>query len=338
MRTLVFLEAGRLEWQEAPDAAIETPDDALVRPLAVAACDLDVALLRGLIPFQGPFPIGHEFVGEVVAVGSAVTGFGPGDRVIVPFQIACGTCACCRSGRTGSCETVPPVSMYGFEPLGGRWGGALADLVRVPYAAHMLVRLPAGLDPATVASVSDNVADGWRAVGPPLAENPGARVLVLGGIGSVPLYAVACAVAAGAAQVDYVDANPDRVKVAAALGAHASLRPSATPETYPITVDGSNDPRGLRRAIQSLEPEGICTSVSIYFGGDVPLPLLAMYTRGVRFVTGRVNSRAALPHVLELIAHGGLRPERVTSEIVPWDRAAEALAQPSLKPIVVRGA
>jgi threonine dehydrogenase-like Zn-dependent dehydrogenase len=67
------------------------------------------------------------------------------------------------------------------------------------------------------------------------------------------------------------------------------------------------------------------------------LPLLAMYTRGVRFVTGRVNSRAALPRVLELIARGGLRPERVTSEIVPWDRAPEALAQPSLKPIVVRG-
>ena len=338
MRTLVFLEAGRVEWQDAPDAAIETTDDALVRPLAVAACDLDVALLRGLIPFQGPFPIGHEFVGEVVAVGAAVTGFAPGDRVIVPFQIGCGTCACCRSGRTGSCETVPPVSMYGFEPLGGRWGGALSDLVRVPFAPHMLVRLPAGLDPATVASISDNVADGWRAVGPPLAESPGARVLVLGGIGSVPLYAVACAVAAGASRVDYVDANSDRVKVAAALGAHASERPSTTRETYPITVDGSNDPRGLRRALQSLEPEGICTSVSIYFGGDVPLPLLAMYTRGVRFVTGRVNSRAALPHVLELIAHGGLRPERVTSEIVPWARAAEALAQPSLKPIVVRGA
>ena len=338
MRTLVFLEAGRLEWQEAPDPALETADDALVRPLAVAACDLDVALLHGLTPFQGPFPIGHEFVGEVAAVGSAVTGFAPGDRVIVPFQIGCGACACCRSGRTGSCQTVPPVSMYGFEPLGGGWGGALADLVRVPFAAHMLVRLPAGFDPAAVASVSDNVADGWRAVGPPLAEYPGARVLVLGGIGSVPLYAVACALAAGASRVDYVDPNPERAKVAAALGADASARPPAARETYPITVDGSNDPRGLRRALQSLEPEGICTSVSIYFGGDVPLPLLAMYTRGVRFVTGRVNSRAALPRVLELIARGGLRPERVTSEIVPWDQAAEALAQPSLKPIVVRGA
>lgn len=338
MRTLVFLEAGRLEWREAPDAALETADDAVVRPLAVAACDLDVALLRGLTPFQGPFPIGHEFVGEVVAVGSAVTGFAPGDRVIVPFQIGCGACACCRSGRTGSCETVPPVSMYGFEPLGGGWGGALSDLVRVPYATAMLVPLPAGLEPATVASISDNVADGWRAVGPPLAEYPGARVLVLGGIGSVPLYAVACALAAGAAQVDYVDANADRAAVAEALGARVTRRPPTTRETYPITVDGSNDPRGLRRALQSLEPEGICTSVSIYFGGDVPLPLLAMYTRGVRFVTGRVNSRAALPRVLELVAHAGLRPERVTSEIVPWDRAAEALARPSLKPIVVRDA
>ena len=111
--------------------------------------------------------------------------------------------------------------------------------------------------------------------------------------------------------------------MAAALGAHVSERPSTTRETYPITVDGSNDPRGLRRALQSLEPEGICTSVSIYFGGDVALPLLAMYTRGVRFVTGRVNSRAALPRVLDLVARGGLRPERVTSEIVPWSAAPE---------------
>jgi threonine dehydrogenase-like Zn-dependent dehydrogenase len=135
-----------------------------------------------------------------------------------------------------------------------------------------------------------------------------------------------------------VDADPDRAAVAAALGASASPRPPTARETYPITVDGSNDPRGLRRALQSLEPEGICTSVSIYFGGDVALPLLSMYTRGVRFVTGRVNSRAALPRVLELVASGGLRPERVTSEIIPWDQAAEALARPSLKPIVVRGA
>jgi alcohol dehydrogenase len=337
VQSLVYLEPGRLEWQEAPEPALAADTDALVRPLAVAACDLDVALLRGLTPFQGPFPIGHEFVGEVVEVGSAVPGFTPGDRVIVAFQIGCGTCDRCRAGLTGSCREVPPVSMYGFEPLGGQWGGALADLVRVPFASHMMVRLPAGIDPAAVASLSDNVADGWRAVGPPLVEYPGARVLVLGGIGSVPLFAVACALASGASRVDYLDADASRSAIAAALGADVSPRPAAARETYPITVDGSNQARGLTRALRSLEPEGICTSVSIYFE-DVALPLLSMYTRGVRFVTGRVNSRAVLPRVLELVTSGRLHPERVTSEVIPWDQAAERLARPSVKPIVVRGA
>jgi threonine dehydrogenase-like Zn-dependent dehydrogenase len=336
MRALTFLAPGKLEWQEVPDAALQSSDDALVRPLAVAACDLDVALLHGRAPFSGPFALGHEFVAEIVDVGAGVTGYRGGDRVIVPFQISCGACDRCRRGLTGSCRAVAPVSMYGFRPLGGDWGGAFADLVRVPYAAHMLVPLPAGIDPVAVASASDNVADGWRAVAPPLTEFPGAPVLVVGGMGSVPLYAVAAALAHGAARVDYVDTDETRLALAAALGATAiaaASRPGR--ESYPITVDGSGHRDGLTRALRALEPEGICTSVSIYFE-DVPMPLLRMYTRGARFVTGRVNSRAVLPRVLDLVASGRLHPERVTTAVVSWDDAPNALGAPGLKPIVVR--
>ncbi|HEY3066544.1 MAG TPA: alcohol dehydrogenase catalytic domain-containing protein [Methylomirabilota bacterium] len=337
MRTLTFLAPGKLEWREVPDAALQAAGDALVRPLAVAACDLDVALLRGHAPFPGPFPLGHEFVAEIVEVGADVAAHRRGDRVIVPFQISCGVCDRCRRGLTGSCRAVPPVSMFGFRPLGGDWGGALADLVRVPYASHMLVPLPPGVDAVAMASASDNVADGWRAVAPPLAEFPGAPVLIVGGIGSVPLYAVAVARAHGASRVDYVDTDEARLALAAALGATAipASSPPARGATYPITVDGSGDPQGLVRALRALEPEGICTSVSIYFE-DVPMPLLRMYTRGTRFVTGRVNSRAVLPHVLDLVTSGRLHPERVTSAVVPWDDAADALRAPALKPIVVR--
>ena len=337
MRALMFLGPGKLEWQDVPDATVQAPTDAVVRPLAVAACDLDAALLHGQAPFTGPFPLGHEFVAEIVEVGAEVTGFRPGDRVVVPFQISCGVCGRCRRGLTGSCAAVPPVSMYGFRPLGGDWGGALADLVRVPYASHMVVPLPARVDPVALASVSDNVADGWRAVAPPLAEYPGAAILVVGGIGSIPLYAVAVAIALGAARVDYVDTDDGRLALAAALGATAlpaTSRPSRD-DTYPITVDGSGRPVGLTRALRALEPEGICTSVSIYFE-DVPMPLLRMYTRGTRFVTGRVNSRAVLPHVLELVTSGRLHPERVTSAVVPWEEAPNALGAPGLKPIVAR--
>ena len=96
------------------------------------------------------------------------SGARPGDRVVVPFQISCGECARCRRGQTGDCESVPRLSMYGFGAFGGNWGGASSDVVRVPYADAMLVPLPDGLEPATVASASDNIPDAWRTVAPPL--------------------------------------------------------------------------------------------------------------------------------------------------------------------------
>jgi len=226
--------------------------------------------------------------------------------------------------------------MYGLAPLGGDWGGALADLVRVPFATHMMMAAPAGIAPATLASASDNVADAWRAVAPPLREFPGADVLIVGSASSIPLYAVAVARACGAGRVDFVATDEPVCAIASRLGAHAT--PGPIPKrigSYAITVDASHDPAGLVCALRSLEPEGVCTSVSIYFT-DVPLPLLGMYTRGVRFVTGRVNSRAVLPSVLDLVATGRLHPEAVTSSVVAWDDAPAALASPSIKPIFVR--
>jgi alcohol dehydrogenase len=163
-------------------------------------------MIFGETPFQFPMHLGHECVAEVV---EGPDRFAPGDRVVVPFQISCGTCERCRRGLTGNCESVPPLSMYGFGALGGEWGGMLSDLALVPYAEAMLVPLPEGVDPAVVPSAADNITDGWRAVAPPLAELPGADVLVAGGAArSVSLYAVDAALALGAASVTYVDTDP----------------------------------------------------------------------------------------------------------------------------------
>jgi alcohol dehydrogenase len=341
MQELTFVEPHRLEWREAPDPTLQTAAEALVRPVAVTTCDLDGPTIRGETPLSllGPFPFGHEFVAEVVAVGDAVRGVVPGQSASVSFQICCGSCARCRAGLTGSCEAVPPRSMFGFPiAVGGSWGGALADLVRVPFAASMLVPLPAGIAAETVASLSDNLPDAWRTVAPHLGAMPAAEVLIVAGSGhSIALYSAAIAVALGAGKVDFIDTDARRLALAERLGANPIEGPP--PERagrYPITVDASATPEGLACALRSVAAGGVCTSIGIYYGNMTPVPLLDMYGTGVHFHTGRANARADMPAVLELVASGRLRPELINSETVRWEDAADALREPSMKPVFVR--
>ena len=341
MRQLVFLGPGRAEWQEAPEPAVGGPAEAIVAPVAVATCDLDVAILRGTFKaFPGSFPLGHEGVARVTGVGEAVSSVSPGDLVVVPFQISCGTCPACQAGRTGNCDSVALGSMYGYEPFGGPWGGFLADRVRVPYADAMLVRLEPPVDPVAVASLSDNVPDAWRTVGPPLADAPGSEVLIVGGGGgSVPLYAIQLALALGAPAVRYLDTDPGALALAAELGAQVSeVRKGSVPRQlgpFPVTVDASMDADGLGCALRSTGPDGVCTSIGIYLK-DTAVPLFDMYVNGVSFRTGRGHARPAIPVLIDLVASGRLRPELVTSQVADWESAPEALADPPRKLVLTR--
>jgi len=337
MQQLVYTSPGRLEWQDTPAPALRSDAAALVRPLAVATCDLDALIITGGSPFQPPFPVGHECVAEVLELGDSVTGLQVGQRVSVPFQISCGSCEPCRRGRSGNCAEVPFMSTYGFGPAVERWGGFMADVVEVPYAEHMLVPLPDALEPAAVASASDNIADAWRTVAAPLEAEPGAEVLVVGGAssGSIGVYAAGIARALGSAWVMYVDRDERRRAAAEALGAQTMAEMPRRLGPFPITVDASSDPDGLALALRSTAPDGVCTSAAIYFGEQPALPLLEMYTKGVTFRTGRAHAREAIPHVLALAAAGELAPERVTSAVVPWEEAAEALAQADWTKLVI---
>src|SRR5947207_4278017 len=244
MRSLVLEDTRRLAWQEVPEPERRHEREAIVRPVAVATCDLDQPMIFGQTPFAMPIHLGHECVAEVV---EGPEGFAPADRVVVPFQISCGFCERCRRGQTGDCATVAPLSMYGFGALGGEWGGMLSDLALVPYAEAMLVPLPAGVEPTVVASAADNIADGWRAVAPALAEHPAAAVLVVGGHArSMSLYAVDAALALGAASVTYVDTDARRCAVAQGLGAAVvEGEPKRSLGAFPVTVDGTVSPEGL---------------------------------------------------------------------------------------------
>jgi len=278
----------------------------------------------------------YEGVAEVVEVGDLVTGLEPGQLVSVPFQISCGTCERCRRGQTGNCDSVPRLSMYGL-PFGPGYGGFVSDLVHVPYAESMLVPIGDGINPAAVASLSDNIPDAWRTVGPQLEAEPGAAILICGGAGSIPVYAAALALAAGAERVDYVGGRPWEREMAGKLG--AVLVDAEFPDRlgpYPITVDASASHEGLACALRSTDPDGICTSIGIYYEPSTPVPLLEMYTKGIRFHTGRVHARPVMEPILELVRSGVFSPERVTRETAGWDEAAEAVAGHGGKLVISR--
>jgi threonine dehydrogenase-like Zn-dependent dehydrogenase len=338
MRALEFVETGKLEWREAPDPKLEGDGQAIVKPVALATCDIDVAFVRGLAPVAGPFSFGHECVAEVTEVGDAVESVEPGDLVSVPFQISCGECAACRDGRTGNCESVPRLSMYGLPAGPQTYGGFASDAVNVPYADAMLVPIPDGVEPSAVASLSDNIPDAWRTVAPPLAEAPGSPVLIAMGAGSIALYSIAIAKALGAERVDVVGGRKRDRELAAELG--ANVLDEEFPDRagfYPITVDASADPAGIACALRSTDADGICTSIGIYFQ-PIPLPLLDMFSQGITFKTGRPHVRTLMPDVLELVREGKFDPDPMTVQKVPWDDAADALSELRAKTVVERAA
>jgi alcohol dehydrogenase len=330
MQQLAYLGPGELAWREAPAPTLTSDDAAIVRPLAVATCDLDALIIAGQSPFPAPFALGHECVAEVTEVGDRVTSVRLGQRVSVPFQISCGDCASCKRGRTGSCQTVTPMATYGFGPAVEQWGGFLSDSVLVPYADHMLLAMPDDLASTALASASDNISDAWRTVAPALEEDPGAPVLVVGGAGagSIGLYAVAIALALGSQRVVYADSDERRLALAESLGAEAVREPwPKRLGPFPITVDSNASARGLQLALHSCGPDATCTSTAIYFGEPPLLPLLQMYTKIVTFKTGRIHARSIMPHVLELAERGDLQPERIVTRTVGWPDGPAALAE-----------
>jgi alcohol dehydrogenase len=338
MRQLIMHGPGELSWSEVPEPDLRGPSEALVRPLLAASCDLDGPIVRGETPIPGPIELGHECVGEVMAIGAEVSSVGVGDRVIVPFQVSCGTCQNCRGGLTGNCLNVPERSMFGFGAFGGGWGGMLSDLVRVPYAEAMLVRAPEDLDPLSLVSASDNLVDAWRTVAPHLLERPGADVLVLGGgARSIALYATGFAVALGARRVTYLDTDQRRLSIASNLGADVvEGQPASRLERHQIVVDGGASRESLACACRSTAPGGDCTHIGILYEPETPVPLLEMYSSGLHLHVGRVMARAELPAVLDFLSSNSFDPGVVTDRIVPFERAGDALLEAHTKLVFSR--
>jgi threonine dehydrogenase-like Zn-dependent dehydrogenase len=339
MKQLTCTGPNAIEWRDVPEPRLQGDGEALVRPLAVARCDIDLFLTSGFFPAREPFALGHECIAEVVELGDEVCGVDVGQRAVVSFQVSCGKCRSCCAGHTANCERYPVLSDYGMQPLSGvEYGGMLTDIVRVPHATAMLAPVAPELDSSALASVSDNALDGYRAVAPHLAAMPGADVLVVcHGLKSVPLYAAQTAIALGAAQVDYASDDAEALALAERLGARPLQTNFEKPERrYPLVVDAGLTSVGLRYAIRATEPEGTLQSVSFYAGADTPIPLARLYTLGIRFFTGRAHAAALLPEVMPLIEQRRLRPQEVTTRVVDWDEAPAAYGEPAIKLVVRR--
>jgi alcohol dehydrogenase len=332
MRALVVGPGGHFAWRSAPQPPAPGPVGAVVHPIAVSTCDLDRALALGDTPFPLPLHFGHECVAEVLEIGEQVRTVRPGQRVVVPFQISCGACAKCRAGLTSNCESVPPISMYGFGVGGGHWGGAFSDALAVPFADGMLVPLPEGVKPMTAASVADNIADAYRHVAPHLPgilqRQPDAHVIIVAGhtrraalSPSLPLYAGLIARALGAGDIVLADARADVRAHAERLGLTACApRDLRGVERAPLVIAASGSARGLRTALCLTADDGICTSV----GGlhrSARIPQGIMFARNVTYTVGRANARAVIPQVLDMIAAGAIEPQAVTTQTGSLDEA-----------------
>jgi len=222
MKALVYNGPYDVSVQEVPDARIEAPNDALVRITTTNICGSDLHMYEGRTAVEEGKVLGHENMGIVEEVGPGVTRIKAGDRVSVPFNIACGTCRNCRQGWTSFCTRTNPTegmdgAAYGYANM-GPYDGGQAEYLRVPYADVNLLRLPQGTEhERDFTMLSDIFPTGWH--GAELArQRPGDRVVVFGA-GPVGLMAAHSALIRGAAQVFVVDQQADRLALAASIGA-----------------------------------------------------------------------------------------------------------------------
>ncbi|MFM9376808.1 zinc-binding dehydrogenase [Gordonia sp. VNK21] len=333
MRELTYTGRWQAEWRDAPDPVIDGPGQAIVSPVAATTCDVDSQILAGHGPIPAPYALGHECVARVVEISEDVTSVTPGQLVVVPWSISCGTCDQCSVGHTAHCTAVPDMAMYG-TPIGGNWGGLLSDLVKVPFADAMLVPLLDGLDPIAMASASDNWTLAWRLVAPHLQRTPGASVLVVAR-GSIGLYVCDIARALGASDVLYVSPNSEHRSLAETFGARTAAEIAPIHKGFDLAVEATGRVDQLAVAAQSLKPEGFCESAGNHFRPG-ELPLLAMYLNSVNLRIARDNVRPNIPAALELAAAGEVDPRAVVSDVFDWEELPERIVERHAKPVFTR--
>lgn len=360
MKALTYLGPAALTVEEKPDPRIEHPDDVVLRVTRAAICGSDLHLYRGLVPdTRVGHTFGHEFTGVVEETGASVRNLERGDRVVVPFNISCGTCYFCARDLFGLCENTNPNSeiasgVFGYSHKTGGYDGGQAEYVRVPFADVGPVKIPDDMSDEDVIFLSDIFPTGYQA-----AEMGGigaGETVVIFGCGPVGLFAQRSAWLLGAERVIGVDHVPERLAFARE---YSNIDPVNFREVDDIVLylKELTDGRGPDVCIDAVGLEadgssfhsflgtmrlqaGAATAIdwsihAVRKGGTVVLigvygppwnivPIGTAMNKNLTLRMGQCNTRRYMPHLLEHIRSGRVDAKAIISHRFPLDQAPHA--------------
>ncbi|MFI7539887.1 zinc-dependent alcohol dehydrogenase family protein [Actinoplanes sp. NPDC049599] len=316
MKAAVVVTPGTISVETVPDPT-PGPYDVVVKPAAVGICGTDLHIMDG--EFAPAFPIvpGHEFAGEIVAIGTRVDGYAVGDQVAVDPSLYCGYCYYCKRSRGNQCEN--------WNAIGVSRSGAAAEFVAAPMAnlfplpAHLPARDAALIEPLSCA------VRGFDVLPRRLADN-----FLIYGSGTMGLMMLELAKRAGAATVSMVDLNPDRLETAKRLGCSAAVTDAAeldAPRGWDIVIDCTGAAPAIRDGLARVGRGGTFLQFGVAgYDARVEIEPYEIYRREIT-ITGSMAVLHSFDRAGELMAAGVLPPEVFISHRFPLDRYAEALDQ-----------
>ena len=292
MKALTYIEHGKFALMDKPKPTILDPRDAVVRVTLGSICTSDLHIKHGSVPRAVPgITVGHEMVGVVEEVGSAVTAVRPGDRVTVNVETFCGECFFCRHGFVNNC-TDP----NGGWALGCRIDGGQAEFVRVPYADQGLNRIPDSVSDEQALLVGDVLATGFWAAR--ISEITGEDTILIIGAGPTGLCTLMCVLLKNPKRIIVCEKDPARI---AFVHEHYPEVLTCTPDECEAFTLANSDHGGadvvlevagakdtFRLAWECARPNAIVTVVALY-DEPQPLPLPDMYGKNLTFKTGGVD-------------------------------------------------
>ena len=305
MKAVCWMGSGKVEVQTVADPEIVNPGDAVIRVTRTAICGSDLHLFDGYIPtMESGDILGHEFMGIVEEVGSAVKKLKRGDRVVIPFTIACGNCFFCKTDLWSLCDNSNPnaricesmygysgSALFGYSHIYGGFAGGQAQYVRVPFADVGPIKIESDIPDEKVLFLSDIYPTGYQA-----AENaqikPGDTVAVFG-CGPVGLFAIASAYMFGAEKVIAIDRFPERLKLA---------RDYCGATTIDYTAGDPSIVEALRDLSHGIGPDSIIDAVGMEAHGT---DLTALYDKVDQALMLETDRPTVLRQAIQAVRKGG---------------------------------
>ncbi|MFD2078734.1 alcohol dehydrogenase [Actinopolymorpha cephalotaxi] len=326
MKALVYDGPGRRAWREVPKPELEQDSDAIVRVDTVTICGTDLHILNGDVPEVEPGRVfGHEAVGTVEQVGSAVRMIRPGDRVLVSCISACGRCRYCRTGAFGQCLGG------GGWMLGHLVDGTQAEYVRVPFADTSTYGVPNGAADEAVLMLADILPTSYEVGVRNGRVSPGDVVVVVGA-GPIGLAALTTAALFSPSHLVAVDLAPTRLDAAKRLGADVLVGPGEDAETMvaeltdglgaDVAIEAVGVPATFELCTRLVRPGGHVANVGVH-GKPATLHLEDLWSRNVTITTGLVDTYST-PTLLRMLAAGRLDADKFVTHRFDLDEMEQA--------------